>query len=466
MTLKSITILFVGLALVLIDLSGCSKDNIGIPAGAPIPGGSYYVATSGSDDNPGTFNSPLATWQKAVELAEAGDTVYIRGGVYFITQNDYSAVRIHPWDKLGHSGTESKPICFFNYPGETPILDGAKRDPTNGWNNAFDLMHAHYWHFRGLTIRNFLQNNSTTNAGGIGAVDCCNLTLENITVSNCGGAGITVLGAWMYQTSPGVYFNPEHLTMSGCITKFINCDSYDNCDSYGLGGYSGGRADGFKFDDEKGAYFLFDGCRAWNNSDDGFDPSGDCFGTVNNCWAFSNGRLNGDGNGFKMCSPRSSQDQPLYKLRTYSNNLSVYNRAAGFNENIGGTWKVQIDVFNNTSYKNGSVGFGNQAGAIGISQQNLYRNNISFKNASYQTGFGSSYIHDHNSWDSGITMTDADLVNIDSHLLVEPRQGDGSLPNLNIFRLAKGSKLSGAGINVGMSNTPDIGIDWAYLNRK
>ena len=42
----------------------------------------YYVATSGSDTNAGTFAAPFATVQHAVDFMGAGDTCYDRGGTY------------------------------------------------------------------------------------------------------------------------------------------------------------------------------------------------------------------------------------------------------------------------------------------------------------------------------------------------------------------------------------------------
>ena len=35
----------------------------------------YYVATNGNDANPGTLAQPFATWQKAINLAQPGDTI-------------------------------------------------------------------------------------------------------------------------------------------------------------------------------------------------------------------------------------------------------------------------------------------------------------------------------------------------------------------------------------------------------
>jgi len=43
----------------------------------------YYVATTGSDSNPGTQASPFATLTEGDQLGGAGDTVYIGGGTYY-----------------------------------------------------------------------------------------------------------------------------------------------------------------------------------------------------------------------------------------------------------------------------------------------------------------------------------------------------------------------------------------------
>ena len=42
----------------------------------------YYVAKTGSDTNPGTLDQPFLTIQRAASVMVAGDTAYIRSGVY------------------------------------------------------------------------------------------------------------------------------------------------------------------------------------------------------------------------------------------------------------------------------------------------------------------------------------------------------------------------------------------------
>ena len=72
--------------------------------------GTYYVATNGSNKNPGSKAKPLRKIQKAVSVARAGDTVLVRGGIY----SEHVVMRF--------SGQEGKPIVLKNYAGERPVI--------------------------------------------------------------------------------------------------------------------------------------------------------------------------------------------------------------------------------------------------------------------------------------------------------------------------------------------------------
>jgi hypothetical protein len=50
--------------------------------GSYMSASTYYVATDGSDYNPGTANSPFQTLQQGVNMAGPGDTVVVRDGTY------------------------------------------------------------------------------------------------------------------------------------------------------------------------------------------------------------------------------------------------------------------------------------------------------------------------------------------------------------------------------------------------
>ena len=44
-----------------------------------------FVAADGYDGNPGTIGQPLQNISAAVSLAQAGDTIFVRGGIYSLS---------------------------------------------------------------------------------------------------------------------------------------------------------------------------------------------------------------------------------------------------------------------------------------------------------------------------------------------------------------------------------------------
>ena len=120
----------------------------------------------------------------------------------------------------------------------------------------------------------------------------------------------------------------------GAYNYVINCDSYENKDE------DDGDADGFapKISVGDGNYFF--GCRAWNNSDDGYDVFFKKTGGFEDnktiimeyCLAYENGILNGsatsgNGNGFKMGSDQGRMNVILNRC------LAVRNLNKGFDQN-------------------------------------------------------------------------------------------------------------------------------------
>jgi uncharacterized protein (TIGR03437 family) len=95
--------------------SASATFQVAAPANA---GASYFVAPSGSDASPGTQGQPFATIQAAVNRLKPGDVLYVGGGEY------HEAVTVNV------SGTAAAPITIQAYPGECPILIGAK--PVSG----------------------------------------------------------------------------------------------------------------------------------------------------------------------------------------------------------------------------------------------------------------------------------------------------------------------------------------------
>ena len=410
----------------------------------------YYVATNGNNNNPGTISQPWLTWQKAFSTAQAGDTVFFRGGVYPISRTNGQGIGMDPrYPQLGggYDGTRENPICYFNYPGETPILDCQAAVTTAINNRGIFIQTLDHTIFRGLTIRNVRQNFSNTVAHGIEIYWSNNVHFINCTVHNIGGVGIGI------SDNDTIYLT--------------NCDAYNCCDS--LSAFKGNGGDGMSVGDannnDPSAAVFFKGCRAWNVSDDGFGQFFDGYIEYDSCWAFNNGYLEGDGNSFKHSRSDLQPILPLARKLTHcisANNKGVW---GGYVDNSNGFLSLNSEIYNCVSY-NENYGFTLLGYSMGTwSGGNIYKNNIAFSNskAEYYDAFGAyKWVHDHNSWDypSGLELTDADFISLDWTELQKPRKADGSLPDINFMKLDQGSDLIDAGTDVGLSfsgSAPDLG---------
>ncbi len=123
----------------------------------------YYVSTTGDDRNPGTEVSPWRSVAYAAQTLAAGDTVYIRGGVY----NEYVVI--------GRSGTSGAPIAYRAYPGENPIIEGG-----GPYGGIFAQSRTNLV-FDGLTVRN---TTAQGQGGGISIFDVQDPS-GSITIQNC-----------------------------------------------------------------------------------------------------------------------------------------------------------------------------------------------------------------------------------------------------------------------------------------
>ncbi len=110
----------------------------------------YYVATNGSDNNPGTFASPFKTIQKAANVVNPGDTVIVRNGTY-TTTGTYLVY-------MTRSGTEGNYITFRSEHKWGAVIDGQEAgDGSSG--GGYGIMFgsgASYVQFVDFEIKNFL----------------------------------------------------------------------------------------------------------------------------------------------------------------------------------------------------------------------------------------------------------------------------------------------------------------------
>src|SRR5579872_6639375 len=113
----------------------------------------YFVAVDGNDHNPGSQLQPFATVQRAQSAARPGDTVYLRGGVYHLTESQISE-RVRGYacvSYLDKSGREGRYICYFGYPGETPVFDYSAVKPADYRVAAFYVTGS-WLHLRGFDV--------------------------------------------------------------------------------------------------------------------------------------------------------------------------------------------------------------------------------------------------------------------------------------------------------------------------
>ena len=424
----------------------------------------YYASPTGTGN--GTSYSSPASWSTALSAIAGGDTLYLLSGEYL-----FNAKQTIGTSKNGFS--QNKRTFIGAFPGEKPILDFSEQpygSEVTGSNNVGISVSANtqYIHIKGLTIR-YAGKNGLINYGSYNLI-------ENLDVYGCGDSGIQM--------------------KNGGNNTILNCDSHDNFDYKTMSGSTadfGGNADGFADKQFTGAGNHYIGCRAWGNSDDGWDFFQRVSNTntiIENCVCYQNGPAyydmshnpralgvdkpwfdskvgtqmidrygqtititldrypcQGNGNGFKMGGKYTDHKILIHHC------LAVANNARGFDQNNnGGTmW-----VYNNTGYANGyNFGF---TMAYGI---NYMRNNISFsgKNAD-QPESKTNAANDHNTWNSGFACSAADFQSLDTTQILASRQADHSLPEGTCLRLKATSALIDKGVDVNLTYNglaPDLG---------
>ena len=380
------------------------------------------MATDGNDDNPGTEAQPFATVGRGQQAASAGDTVWVRGGTYAFSSGTVGVA-------FNKAGQADNLINYFAYSGETPVFDLSAINPS-GRVTGFDV-HTNYIHIRGMEITGVPQYMNGQDSWGL-RIQGSNNIIEQMNVH--------------HNEAPGIFIT------SGSNNTILNCDSHHNYDVL----ESGGSGDGFGCHSTGGGN-LISGCRGWSNSDDGYDfinAPGVC--TVENSWSWKNGWVPdtnsaaGNGAGFKaggfgLDASNFPSNVPVHVVQKC---VAWSNRAQGFYANHHpGT----LHFFNNTAYnnpKNYDMLDDVRAGT------HLLRNNIAFGTGgdlSNSTSDDSEY----NSWDGGVSVSEADFMSVSDSGADGPRQADGSLPNIAFLHLAEGSDLIDAGVDVGLPYNDD-----------
>ncbi len=415
----------------------------------------YYVAPTGNDASAGTITAPFATWAKGQTAASAGDTVYFRAGVYYYTKattNCSGKTATVNTVVLNKSGSSGKLIHYMAYPGEIPTFD-FYGDTCDCRIRGVDISGS-WIHLKGLELRGLPQNNNLNHENWVVFIEGSNNIFEQLNTHNNMGPGIFI------QTGDG--------------NLVLNCDSHDNYDPNSSDG-AGNNADGMGCHTTTSGTIgnVFDGCRNWSNSDDGFDCINCSQPTlIENCWNWMSGYLPGtrtpspagNGNGFKVGgwgNPPTGYPNPIPQ-HTVENCLAFWCMDAGFYQNHH---PANNNYYNNTAFGNG-VDF-NMLGYDLTTKtgtgMGTYKNCIAYTGTAVSnTGPENLVVESNNSWDlnPSITLTNAAFLSIDTTGISGPRKPDGSLPDVPFMHLAAGSVCIGKGINVGLpypGAAPDLG---------
>ena len=429
----------------------------------------YYTAP-GATGNGKALSTPGDLNTLAKNLA-SGDSLFLMDGVYYITETV---------DIKKGPGSADKMTYVGAYKDAHPIIDGYKMEYSGKSQNNGIRSRVNYVHLYGITVRyagfkGFLIGGSYNK-------------IENCTSQASVDSGFGVKDA------------------DNCT--FINCDSFDSFD-YELGGTSspdfGGNADGFCDKQFSGGGNTYINCRAWNNSDDGWDlykrvttapivfincitynnspeyydftdnprleTDKAWFDTVEgktlttskghtDTWYRTHYYNNGNKNGFKIGGAGVATDVTMYRCLAIANtvkgfdqnytqgNVKVYNCSAYDNKNnyhFGSAEMASLDIRNSISYYSHEADWNNP--------KNEWWKDI------ITTG---NYTHSSNSWDmDGMTPTNDDFVSLEPASCIADRDAKGAFSVPTMY-LTKDSKFIDAGETLAgyddyKGSKPDLG---------
>ena len=249
------------------------------PSTPAVTGDVIYASPNGTGDG-SSMSSPTDVLT-AISSVKAGGTIYLLDGTYSFSQT----IMIEE----ANSGTAGAYKTISAYPGATVTFDFSGQTVDSS-SRGF-VLDGSYWHFYGFEI---------TKAGDNGMLlSGDNNIIERMIFNDNQDTGLQIS---RYQ---GTYDEIAEWPTNNLIK---NCTSKNNCDDATME-----NADGFAAKLTCGEGNVFDGCIAYNNSDDGWDlyaktetgPIGvvtiqNCIAARNGFTEFGEGFGDCDGNGFKL----------------------------------------------------------------------------------------------------------------------------------------------------------------------
>ena len=249
----------------------------------------YFISPEGNDSNPATIDRPWRTFLHATMQLRAGDTLYVRGGVYTgvdaITtvraydsimdyREDFPAtgapylVSRHPHNSGLFFGTEDAPITIKAFQNEKPVL--TITTPIEGEDFVCGLYGVSWWTIDGLAFIDCTYPNSLSGKGGQSVFHI--YKSDHVVIRNCIfdnrddvpfrkeperrslgfivallSANLTTQGCYFNGCGANILFNgdPDAANFIGCHYVLIE-DNY-----FGKAGHSGPASGGTYLTDEQ-----------------------------------------------------------------------------------------------------------------------------------------------------------------------------------------------------------------------
>jgi len=366
-------------------------------------GTTYYVSTSGNDSNPGTMSEPWRTIQHAANTVQAGDTVYVRQGIY------REVVTL----KSSGSATAGF-ITFSSYPGELATLDGTGQPIQGGQWGLFSIPSHSYIVINGFEVRNYKTNKTADTPLGVwifgqgSNLQIVNNHIHNIETNapanpqncNSNAFGLTVYGTVGHQSIQALVISgnevdhnktgcSETLSVDGNVENFvisnnlIHDDNNIGIDAIGFEHVSPDPKTDQARDGEIRGNSVYN-ITSYGNPDYGKQYAADgVYVDGGTRIVIEQNLINHVDLGIEMASEHHNHVTSYVIAR---NNLVYLDNSNGISMGGYGATRGGTDhctAVNNTLFENGTKGSNNNSGEFQIqfnATNNVYENNIVYAN--------------------------------------------------------------------------------------
>lgn len=298
--------------------------------------GDIFCAPNASGS--GATEKDPASVTDAIAKLTPGHTIYLLGGTYALSEMIFI--------DENNSGTASAPKTIKAYNNADVVFDFSGQGEADGSKRGI-VLDGDYWHFYGFEITKAADNGMLLSGN--------NNKIEMMIFNDNQDTGLQLS---RYNT------NAATLADWPSNNLILNCTSKNNCDNATME-----NADGFAAKLTCGEGNVFDGCMAYNNSDDGWDlfaktatgPIGVV--TIKNSAAFRNGYTefgegygDCDGNGFKLGGSGVGSPHVLDNCLAFENlncgftdnnnpKLGSLKNCTAYNNGVGGNGKPNFSLY-------------------------------------------------------------------------------------------------------------------------